>query len=1184
MPNDPYAPIDLMADTGGSTSSDPYGGTAALEPLSPAGEREEDVNYLEEVGVGAVNGGLGFVQSLLDLGIDVANIPIWLYNNVGDNDAAYIGHGEKWSVGETQTWVGGLTSGVVQFGLGMVTGSKLLTGIGYAAKAGKVQAGRAMLQGAIADFISFDEHEERLSNLIQEFPALKNPVSEYLAADDDDSWLEGRFKNTVEGVGLGYLTDVFLPSLRAFKAGKKELAKGGSKEAAAKAAAKEINPEEMAKAVSRLEKMVNPNVLSDEVAGEALSGGSKEIGSGLVVMPDEGEVAEAVSRKFDVKDFTENLKKRIDKGEPLTNAHRTTAANYDKMLDPRDAPHVLEQLKKTFQEGGLRDPETDIRSLSDMADHAAMFGLRGEEVVSAVRSLSEHSEQLAPLMKAGEVLMEFGARRASEAAYKAHYAQFTGDSLKEARQAILDSLEYSRTYFKAQADIGRASTVHRVSNKEVIDRMASQAGKGPSNGITKLSAAEKKVQDLITQYKAMPDSELQEVIPKIVAVGGRMDRVNKLLTSTKSGAIVKAHNEVLINSMLFSVPSMVIDGLSGIVKMVMSPLDRAIGGVLTGSREVVEDSGRLWKGQAKAAVLEPYLHLRRVLFDHLEIAEMANKAPELGSAPSEAWKALLGGENRLDIHGLSVDNAGNKAISAQALGLQKVELDDAGKAVTSPTVLGKFANFIGNVVRMPTRLRMSVDELNKQIAYRGAVEALATREALDQGLEIGSEKFTKYIADRFAKAFDPATGRAMNDKALDYAREISFTEDLDYGWGKSLQRFTTEHPVFKSVMPFVRTPTNILRDAWARTPALQFFNKKFRADLLSGDPMRVAKARGQQATGCALWAAGIMLANEERITGAGPADPELKSLWMATGKRPYSVKIGDHWFQYSRLDPYGMFLGLSADFASVAGSENTNEENDVVSAMTVSLAGNLANKTYLMGLTEMLNAFSKPEQEAERWWQRRLQSYIPGAVPQIGKAITGDSALKDVRNWMDAILARTPGFSEKVAPRRNILGEKIDLPTAYGSGWISPFAASRQLDDPVKQELSDLGHGFTMPHSKRGGVELRDYRNSKGQNAYDRWMELNGTVKVGGKTLGEALNSLITSDYYKSLPKFSEEDIEFTNPRVRAVQRVLGRYRSVSLRETLREYPELAEAQAEFRRRQHVANTQGLEGLTALSE
>jgi hypothetical protein len=80
--------------------------------------------------------------------------------------------------------------------------------------------------GAVADFTVFDSHEERLSNLIQQFPALQNPVTDFLEAEGDDSLLEGRIKNVLEGAMVGSAIEGIIVGFRGLKKAKGLLAKG----------------------------------------------------------------------------------------------------------------------------------------------------------------------------------------------------------------------------------------------------------------------------------------------------------------------------------------------------------------------------------------------------------------------------------------------------------------------------------------------------------------------------------------------------------------------------------------------------------------------------------------------------------------------------------------------------------------------------------------------------------------------------------------------------------------------------------------------------------------------------------------------------------------------------------------------------------------------------------------------
>lgn len=128
------------------------------------------------------------------------------------------------------TTTGKITSQISQFLTGFAVGGQALRGVKAAGTAARI--GKGALQGAVSDFAFFDAQEERLSNLLQEVPALANPVSEYLAASDDDGEFEGRFKNAVEGLGLGAVTEGLFTAVRAIRAARKAKASGIMEEAA----------------------------------------------------------------------------------------------------------------------------------------------------------------------------------------------------------------------------------------------------------------------------------------------------------------------------------------------------------------------------------------------------------------------------------------------------------------------------------------------------------------------------------------------------------------------------------------------------------------------------------------------------------------------------------------------------------------------------------------------------------------------------------------------------------------------------------------------------------------------------------------------------------------------------------------------------------------------------------------
>jgi hypothetical protein len=114
---------------------------------------------------------------------------------------------------EAETVTGGLVRGVSQFLTGFLPALKGAKGLGLVKSA-------PYAAGFVADATVFDPYEARLSDLIQEYPALQNPVTEYLQADPTDSEIEGRFKSGIEGLGLGGLTDGLIKAVKVIKASK----------------------------------------------------------------------------------------------------------------------------------------------------------------------------------------------------------------------------------------------------------------------------------------------------------------------------------------------------------------------------------------------------------------------------------------------------------------------------------------------------------------------------------------------------------------------------------------------------------------------------------------------------------------------------------------------------------------------------------------------------------------------------------------------------------------------------------------------------------------------------------------------------------------------------------------------------------------------------------------------------
>jgi hypothetical protein len=223
-------------------------------------------------------------------------------------------------------------------------------------------------------------------------------------------------------------------------------------------------------------------------------------------------------------------------------------------------------------------------------------------------------------------------------------------------------------------------------------------------------------------------------------------------------------------------------------------------------------------------------------------------------------------------------------------------------------------------------------------------------------------------------------------------------------------------------------------------------------------------------------------------------------------------------------------------------------------ALLVAMAKNLTDKTYLTGMTRVSNALSNPDRFMGSWARSTVGSFIPNVLSQANRSI--DDEHKDIRTMLDTIKSRLPFYSKDAPPRRNLFGEVVTKQGAWGPDFISPFDYSETTSDVLKKELAQIGHGFSSPRSEKNGVELRAYMNDSGQSAYDRWLELHGSVKLNGKTFRQTLTHLLRSRDYKRLPYEAIEGLE-NSPRVREINRILSKYRAKAFSQMLREFPDV---------------------------
>ena len=445
------------------------------------------------------------------------------------------------------------------------------------------------------------------------------------------------------------------------------------------------------------------------------------------------------------------------------------------------------------------------------------------------------------------------------------------------------------------------------------------------------------------------------------------------------------------------------------------------------------------------------------------------------------------------------------------------------------TDIGKGSkNLPMKAISLPSRFLLTMDEFFKQSTYRGRIMADAAMEADNLGLKGAkrSEFINKYVAESFGKE-----GNAIRPDALLQSQRASFTEALEAGSiGQKFQAMGRGEGVgsamFRFILPFVRTPINILSQSFQNMPVLQFASQRFRNDLFSGDPILAAQARGKIMTGVALTSVGYFLAGRGDFTGSGPTDPRIRAEWLKNNQ-PYSMKInnedgGFYWLSYQRFEPLANVLSIFADVNEIVSdpyNERETSKMHITAALTLAIAENTVNKTFTKGLADLFGMMTGDPIKSERAFYNMVGSFVPNILNQTN----GDEAFREVRSVSDTLLSRT-GLYEDVDPKRNVLGEIITRPTPkYDPMGLSNIGNYRE-EDAVVGELSRLSIADGTAFSQLSATmfingkneNLKDIPYGDGpQSIYDRVLEVTSTTLIDGLTMREQLAKVMSSDGYK---------------------------------------------------------------------
>tara|TARA_R100000697_G_scaffold123761_1_gene158269 strand:- start:960 stop:6341 length:5382 start_codon:yes stop_codon:yes gene_type:complete len=408
-------------------------------------------------------------------------------------------------------------------------------------------------------------------------------------------------------------------------------------------------------------------------------------------------------------------------------------------------------------------------------------------------------------------------------------------------------------------------------------------------------------------------------------------------------------------------------------------------------------------------------------------------------------------------------------------------------------------------------------------------------------------KFTQEIA-----SINPLTG----------ASEAGITGEII----KISKKYPILRPLFG--LHFIATPTNLIRWFLQRSPSVKFpflesglgkYQFQMQHMLAKGpdgrylSPERAAEAEARIRMGWLMWGGAMSLAASGYLNGGveSASYAEKRSQAIDQKRPPYSINLEingkEGSIAFNRMDPFSFILGFAADMWHITETATSTVrdldeswwskmEEAAVMAM-VMVQTNLSSKFWMKGALDMLTQIplfsggtkgdsGEFDPKTSRVLGRLTSKFIPLSGWWRHQNRTETEYMHEAYTFIDEIRKNLP-VEQKLAPKRDAFGQKVVRPKGIwimGGEWdASPFLWHEKTNPEVQKFLEEINFEYRGLQSGESqlGFTGQDYKTLKmktgereGQTAYDRLLELKGTIKLdlfGYKnvTLPELIDKLV---------------------------------------------------------------------------
>lgn len=745
------------------------------------------------------------------------------------------------------------------------------------------------------------------------------------------------------------------------------------------------------------------------------------------------------------------------------------------------------------------------------------------------------------------------------------------------RSALPNDRDIAKGVRSAQDGLHRLADARTQGQREALVRRILDAQGNLRQVVKEVDRAQgpgryrRAVRELVTGWLFSPGTLAANVIGTTLWMGTRV--LSRIAAHPLGYALGKGHDREWVaarmaDSAYFGVfTSALTKGFSNASRLVASELLAETQGVFAGSKEATR-----WLGKGRDWLKANYPTVEK--FERVDM----QRTKEFFIEPTtvQSWMESAN-------HGPAFFRFGMKSLIGVTSGL--VNATGASARLIRLGTIDVADELFGHTVVQAERMALAAkaaaregfdlghtgDALKKYVDKRAQVLFSETSdellEAIEKQVASGAKPGSKEVLELAEEARHLLEIEELSEQE---ARKVLFQDGLRWGINKAAARFLPHADGGTGlIFPFIQTPLRIMENVVEDlTPVGFLTSQEMRDRLMSGGP-DAAVVAAQVTLGSMAIASAATLAASGNIVGydGGPRA-------AARAVRPqYSIKIGDTWVEYNRLDPVGRLFGFGAD---VVQYEKRLAEEDVdnphphaeaaVKAMGIAIARNVLAGTWLTSAREVIGLVEQSDGQIGAAFESLLANTAGKFLPAGGMARwwegEDDNVMREATDTWERVLAGSWWMDELPVKRDTLLGKPVPYDRVFG------IKAKGETDDPLMKELVEIGYELPADSKTFRGVDLN-------VEQLARLKELRGqVVKLQGRTFEEELRHLIGTRQWAAMTNVQKAD------EIGSRRRAYHEAAIKALRKEDREFD--ADVRAEKRRRQLLG--QGLEPRAASLE